>query len=245
MSKTQLTPRMNASYYDFIPRPNDEDRRKLKESIIKEGIQIPIITNREGFILDGHTRYEICLELGITDIPAEIKTFHSEDAERKFVVMTNLARRHLNKFQKIELSWPLFEIEKKRAKERADWKKHQPEAAKMNQKGQVVKMKKKVKEGLSATLFGKKIGIGKTLITQVEFLKNNASKELLLRCRNNEISVGSAYDLQRGLNLMSSGNKPEKQIKFCPKCGNETKSPKLSKCHVHKWFCCDLCRWGI
>jgi len=70
MSKTKTTqkPRMNASYYDFIPRPNKEDREKLKKSIAKEGVQIPLILNREGFILDGHTRYEICLELGITDI---------------------------------------------------------------------------------------------------------------------------------------------------------------------------------
>ena len=30
MSKTQLEPRINAAYYDFIPRPNQEDRKKLK-----------------------------------------------------------------------------------------------------------------------------------------------------------------------------------------------------------------------
>lgn len=245
MSKTILKPRINASFYDFIPRPNEEDRRKLKESIIKEGIQIPIIVNDEGFILDGHTRYEICLELGITDIPTEIKLFKDEEAERKFVIMTNLARRHLNKFQKVELSWSLFELEKKRAKERADWKKHRPELAKMNKKGQVVKMKKKIKEGLSAQIYGKKLGIGKTLINQVDYLKRNASKELLEKCRNNEISVCKAYDLLRGLNLMPSGEQPEKMINFCPECNSKTKSPKKTKCHVHNWFCCEVCRWGV
>lgn len=241
----KLKPRMNAAYYDFVPRPNAEDRENLKKSIEKKGIQIPIIVNRDGFILDGHTRYEICLELGIEDIPFEVKSFTDEIEERKFVVMTNLARRHLNKFQKVELSWPIFEIEKKRAKERADWKKHNPDAAKINTKGQVVAMKKPIKEGLSATLFGKKIGVGKTLINQVEFLKKHASKELLERCRIDDISVGHAYDLQRGLMLMSSGIEPEKAILFCPKCNSKTESPKKQKCHVHKWFCCELCRWGI
>lgn len=244
MSKTQLKPRMNAAYYEFIPRPNIEDRKKLKDSIIKDGIQIPIILNREGFILDGHTRYEICLELGITDIPTEIKLFPDEISERKFVVMTNLARRHLNKFQKVELSWPLFELEKIRAKERADWKKN-ADLCETDKEGKIIKAKKQIKEGLSAELYGKKIGIGKTLINQVEYLKKYATKELLERCRNDEISVGHAYDLQRGLLLMPACIQPKKALAFCPKCNSKTKSPKATLCHVHKWFCCETCRWGI
>lgn len=245
MSITQLKPRINAAYYDFIPRPNTEDRRKLKESIIKDGVQIPIIVNKHGYILDGHTRYEICLELGIeSSIPVEIKNLPDENAERKFVVMTNLARRHLNKFQKVELSWPLFEIEKQRAKERADWKKL-PELAKLNKKGQIIKATKKIKEGLSSELFGKKIGIGKTLINQIDYLKKHASEELIMRCRNDEISVVAAYDLLRGEKLMSSRIKPEKHIGFCPQCNSKTKSSKVTKCHTHKWYCCETCKWGI
>jgi len=243
---TILKPRINASFYDFIPRPNEEDRRKLKESIIKDGVQIPIIVNDEGFILDGHTRYEICLELGIeSTIPIEIKKFHNEEAERKFVVMTNLARRQLNKFQKVELSWPLFELEKKRALERECWKTNAALCKTDKKTGKIIKAKKKIKEGLSAELFGKKIGIGKTLINQVEYLKKNASKELLLKCRNNETSVCKAYDLLRGLHWMPSGEQPENVINFCPECNSKTKSPKKTKCHVHNWFCCEVCRWGM
>ncbi len=245
MSKTRLKPRMNAAYYDLIPRPNVQDRKKLKESIKKEGIQIPIIINSDGFILDGHTRYEICLELGIVDIPTEIKTFLDEISERKFVVMTNLTRRHLNKFQKVELSWPLFEIEKKRALERVKWKMNS-DLCKVDKKtGKILKAKKPIKEGLSAALFGKKIGIGKTLINQVGFLKKYASQDLMLQCRNDEISVCSAYDLQRGLNIMSAGKQPEKPVNFCPNCNSKTTSPKKTPCHVHKWFCCENCKWGI
>jgi len=240
-----LKPRINAAYYDFIPRPNAEDRRKLKESIIKDGVQIPIIVTPEGFILDGHTRYEICLELGIeSTIPIEIRKFSDETAERKFVVMTNLARRHLNKFQRVELSWPLFEIEKIRAKERETWKSNSNLCV-TDKEGKIVKAKKKIKEGLSAELYGKKIGIGKTLINQVEYLKKHASPELILRCRNNEISTVAAYDLLRGQRLMSDGKRPEKTIQFCPNCNTKTTSPKKTKCHVHKWFCCELCKWGI
>ncbi len=237
--------RINAAYYELVPRSNIEDRAKLKKSIIKNGVQIPIILNRDGFILDGHTRYEICLELGITDIPTKTKSFPDETAERKFVVMTNLARRHLNRFQKAELSWPLFEIEQKRAKERADWRKNQPELAVTNKKGKLVKIKKKIKEGNAVSLYGKKVGLGNTIISQVYYLKKFASKESLDKCRNNELSVNRAYFLLRGQRLMPSGVKPEKAINFCPQCNSKSTSPKKTKCHVHRWFCCEHCRWGI
>jgi len=37
-----------------------------------------------------------------------------------FVIEVNLRRRHLNDFQKVELSLPLFELEKERAKQRQE-----------------------------------------------------------------------------------------------------------------------------
>ena len=216
----------------------------LRYSIQEDGQQVKIIVNPEGIVLDGHTRYEICLELGITDIPTEIKTFPNEIAERKFVVMTNLARRHLNKFQKVELSWPLYEIEKERAAQREKWKTNK-DLCETDKEGKIVRAKKPIKEGNAVVLFGKKIGIGKTLIHQAEYLKRNASKELIEKCRNNELSVGKAYFLLKGQKLMSSGKKPGKMINFCPMCNSKSTSPKKTKCHVHNWFCCEHCKWGI
>ncbi len=245
MQKTKIKPRINAAYYDFIPRPNAKDRRRLKESIRRNGVEIPLILNRDGFIMDGHTRYEICQELGITDIPTEIKEFSDEESERKFVIMTNLSRRHLNRFQKIELSLPLLELEEKRAKERMNWRKLHPELAKISGNGHATKMKGRIKEGGAAEIFGKKIGIGKTTVAYFNYLKKNAPTELLLKCRNGEIAIQNAYYLHVGQRLMSSGVRPEKTVDFCPKCNSKTARPKRTKCHVHKWFCCEHCKWGI
>src|ERR1051326_418553 len=90
-------------YFDLVPRPSTEDRHALKNSIIADGQHEPIIVNPVGEILDGHTRWEICLELDI-DPKYEVRKFEGEQEERRFVIMSNLARRHLTKFQKIELA---------------------------------------------------------------------------------------------------------------------------------------------
>lgn len=231
-------------YLDLVPRLSAEDYKRLEESLKKDGQLIAITVNQKGEILDGHTRFELCNKLKLLPIKFVVKTFENPDDEMRFVIMTNLARHQLTKFQKVELAWPLFELEKQRALERVQWKTNQ-DLCVTDKAGKIVKAKQKIKEGMAAVLFGKKIGVGKTLISQVEFLKKHASEEILNKVRNDEMKCGMAYDLVRGQLLMSDGKKPETPIKFCPKCNTETTSPKKTGCHVHKWFCCSHCRWGI
>lgn len=235
---------INNKYLDLIPRLSEQDRKRLFDSIKKDGLLIPITVNPQGVILDGHTRYEICKELK-TKIKYSVKTFESEEDEMRFVVMTNLARRQLNKMQKIELAWPLYELEKKRAEERVKWRQDKDNVV-TNKEGKIVGARRKTKEGLAATLFGKKIGVGKTIISQVEYLKKFAPEKVMEDVRAGKLSVGQGHDLVRGMRLMSNGIKPEKPIQFCPDCNSETTSPmRRTNCHVHKWFCCKRCGWGV
>lgn len=238
ISKLKIKP----EYLELIPRLSDTDKRRLVDSIKKDGMMIPITVNSQGIILDGHTRYEICKEFGIK-IKFAVKEFENEDDEMRFVVMTNVARRQLTKFQKVELAWPLYELEKKRALEREQ---AQGNMCIDKKTGRFLKSPDRPKkEGLSAELFGKKIGVGHTFVGMVEYLKIHASKEILEDVRIGNMSAVKAYDLIRGLKLIPDGKKPEKAIKFCPDCSTETTSPKIKKCHVHTWFCCSHCGWGV
>ncbi|MFM7795577.1 MAG: hypothetical protein ACKO7N_02325, partial [Candidatus Nitrosotenuis sp.] len=100
------------------------------------------------------------------------------------------------------------------------------------------------KEGNSAVIFAKYLGLGHTIIGQVEYLKNHASPELLLKLRHNEISVSRAYDYLRGLNLIPKRTlRPKEPVKVCQNCKFDV-VPK-TKCHVHKWYCCTNCKWGL
>ena len=74
--------------------------------------------NPEGVILDGNNRYDACMELGI-EPKYEIKNFDNPSEEKKFVIESNLTRRHLTKFQRIEVAIPLIEIE------RENWRKRE------------------------------------------------------------------------------------------------------------------------
>jgi hypothetical protein len=232
-------------YLELVPRLSDEDRNNLKESLKKDGQLLPITVNPQGIILDGHTRYAICTELGIHPVRFKVVQFQTMEDEMRFVVMTNLARRQLSKFQRVELAWPLYELEKKRALEREAWKTNKDLCVIDKKTGKIVKAKKPIKEGLSSIVFGKKIGVGKTLIAQVEWLRNNAPQEVLQKCRTGKMSTVAAYDMVRGQKMMSDGKKPETPIKFCPQCNTETTSSKKTGCHVHRWFCCSHCKWGV
>ena len=107
----------NPEYEALLPKLPKKEYDALKESIQKEGQHYPIVVNKEKFILDGHNRFEICKELNI-EPKVETKIFPSKLFEEKFVIESNLRRRHLTPFQKAELAAPLMPIERELAKQR-------------------------------------------------------------------------------------------------------------------------------
>ena len=115
--KTPNSLRVNLEYQKLLPQFSLGEFEELKTSIRNDGLHYAIAINKEGVILDGHNRYRACKELGITP-KLEIKEFPNALLEKKFVIESNLKRRHLNKFQRAKLILPLLEIEKELAKER-------------------------------------------------------------------------------------------------------------------------------
>ena len=244
--KTNCALKIDEDYLDLVPRPTNEERQILKFSIMDDGLQQPIIANQKRIILDGHTRSEICEELNIKP-KYVIKKFSSIEEERKFVILSNLARRNLSKFQKILLAWEIYENEKKRARERELWKTN-PKMAVTDKKGKIVRIKYKIKEGNASEIFGKYMGTGHTVIHQVEWLKNNATKNVIKKLISGELTINRAYHLMKGIKrLPRSSKKPSIRPKECPDCGYGIRTAQLKtrKCHVHKWFCCKNCKWGV
>jgi len=106
---------INPVYQSLVPRVSEREHNSIKQSIKENGLWFPIIVNDQGVILDGHTRYKICQELGIQLKHAE-RVFENEWLEKKFVIESNLKRRQLNDFQKSELGIPLERINSEIAK---------------------------------------------------------------------------------------------------------------------------------
>jgi ParB-like chromosome segregation protein Spo0J len=51
--------KINEEYASLVPPLSASEHQSLKEDINQNGIQIPIVTNQHGDILDGHHRYKI------------------------------------------------------------------------------------------------------------------------------------------------------------------------------------------
>lgn len=63
---TEITP------YEKNPRRNDEAVKYVAESIKRFGFKNPIVIDRNGVIVAGHTRYRAAMELGMEEVPCII-----------------------------------------------------------------------------------------------------------------------------------------------------------------------------
>ena len=96
--------RINPEYANLVSELSPEESESLKQSIKKANrLNVPIIVNQDGIILDGHHRYKACQDLGI-EPETIVREFSDKSEEQLFVIDCNLTRRQLNNFQRAELA---------------------------------------------------------------------------------------------------------------------------------------------
>ena len=170
--------KINLEYQKLLPKLPQEEYEALKESVKTEGQHYPITVNKEGIILDGHHRFQICEELELTP-KYEVKQFPSVLHEKKFVIESNLLRRQLTTFQRFEMSLPLLEIERGLAKERMLLGKEDPTL--------------NLEEGEAVEKVAPLAGISPALYYQCLWLEKNALKEELEGLRSSEKAISNLY----------------------------------------------------
>ncbi|WP_336647568.1 ParB N-terminal domain-containing protein [Microbacterium sp. MMO-10] len=74
--------------YQFMPRLSDDEYAKLEQSIREHGIQVPVLVDEVGSIIDGHHRREIATRLGI-DCPVDVREGLSDAAKRTLALSLN------------------------------------------------------------------------------------------------------------------------------------------------------------
>jgi len=138
----------------------------------------------EKVILDGHHRYRICQELGITP-KVEVKTFPNKLLEKKFVIEVNLRRRHLNDFQKAELAYPLLEIERELAKQRQGTRTDLTSCSNEHQ----------VEFGKARDIVARTAGLSPTTFQRAVKIIEKAPEELKEKVRQGKMSINYAYEM--------------------------------------------------
>jgi len=88
-----------SSIYQILPPLLPDEFEALKASIAEQGIDVPIIVDQEGNVIDGYHRQRACDELG-SFCPREVRHFESETDKLELVLRLNCGRRQLNRQQK-------------------------------------------------------------------------------------------------------------------------------------------------
>jgi DNA modification methylase len=88
--------------YALLPPLDVETYAGLKANIAINGVQVPIVRDEKGYILDGFARAKIAKELGYECPSVTVKGL-SEQEKRSQVRALNLARRHLDYYAKRQI----------------------------------------------------------------------------------------------------------------------------------------------
>lgn len=184
--ETFLTLKVNPEYEKLLPKLSPAEYLALKKSIEKEGQFFSITVNPKGIILDGHNRYRICKELGIP-VAYEVKKFDNPLVEKKFVIISNLKRRHLLDYQKVELALPLEEIETELAKQR------RLATLKKGDKLPIGSNEHHGELGKARDIVAKTIGVSPTTYFRAKTIAKKGSEKLKTKCRSGITSINYAY----------------------------------------------------
>lgn len=75
--------------YENNPRHNESAIEKVAESIAQFGFQVPIVIDKDGVIVTGHTRYNACKLLGFETIPCVVADELTDEQVKKFRLVDN------------------------------------------------------------------------------------------------------------------------------------------------------------
>jgi site-specific DNA-methyltransferase (adenine-specific) len=77
--------------YENNPRKNDEAVEYVANSIKEFGFKVPIVIDKNGVIVAGHTRYKAAQELGLEKLPCIIADDLTEEQVKAFRLADNKA----------------------------------------------------------------------------------------------------------------------------------------------------------
>lgn len=75
--------------YENNPRKNDNAVTAIKNSIKEFGFKVPIVIDKDGIIITGHTRYKAAVELGLKTVPCITADDLTEDQANAYRLADN------------------------------------------------------------------------------------------------------------------------------------------------------------
>jgi N6-adenosine-specific RNA methylase IME4 len=164
----------------LIPPLAAEEFAQLEANCIQEGIRDAIVT-WNGFIIDGHNRYEIAQKHGLKYTTIE-KHFESESDVIEWMILNQFGRRNLSNYQRSVLALELEDVFKEKAKENQIRK---PES--------VIQKSEEQKPIVTIKELAKVANVSHDTIAKVKHIEAKAPDEVKAKLRTGEVSINQAY----------------------------------------------------
>lgn len=165
----------------LIPALTQEEFKQLEENCLEEGIREAIIT-WNGYIIDGHNRYEIANKWNL-DFQTKSKHFKDEEAVKEWMILNQFGRRNLSNYQRSVLALELESLFSEKAK-----------AKEYERKTTFVKSQKSNLETVNTNKeISKLSGIGQQTIARVKVIQEKAPEEVKAKLQTGEVSINQAY----------------------------------------------------
>ena len=166
----------------LIPPLTTEEFKQLEENCIKEGIREAILT-WNGFIIDGHNRYEIANKWNL-DFQTKSKHFKDEEEVKEWMILNQFGRRNLSNYQRSVLALQLEEVFKEKAKE-----KQKLSEGKGIQKSEDLKKP----EVVTIKEVAKVANVSHDTIAKVKVIEAKAPEEIKEKLATGEVSINQVY----------------------------------------------------
>ena len=175
----------------LIPALSVEEFKQLEQNCLAEGIREKIIT-WNGFIIDGHNRFEIATRWNL-EYQSESKRFDSENDVREWMINNQFGRRNLSNYQRSVLALELESVFSERAKERM-------------LSGNPVP---KSEQGRTIEKVADVAKVGKDTIAKVKVIEAKATEQVKAQLSTGEVSINQVYQ-----EIKKEEKQIEKQIKI-------------------------------
>lgn len=201
-------------FKNLIPALSAEEYAQLEANILNEGIREPIIT-WNGYIIDGHNRYNIATRFDL-EYKTTSKHFSSEVDVKIWMANNQLGRRNLSDYVKGELMEEIEKLQKEKGEKNLKTNIGEGQRLSINDKG---------KAHNTREIISNKLGWSTGKKAQFDVVKKKAPEEVKEKLRNNELTIHAAYkeikkeekkeaQIEERKRLAEEGAKKEIEIDF-------------------------------
>ena len=196
--------KIKEEFKKLIPPLTTEEFKQLEDNCLAEGIREKILT-WNGFIIDGHNRYEIATRWDL-DFETENKHFDNEEAVKEWMILNQFGRRNLSNYQRSVLALELEDVFSKKAKEKERIRKTTSQ-----------KSDESLKEVSTKKELSKVASVSHDTIAKVKKIQEKASEEVKEKLSTGEVSINAAYKEikkeEKKINFQAKKELFEKEIK--------------------------------